>query len=148
MSHPRTSHRLRRHIAATWIGNIGCGFLAQLGGRIGPLAVVSHDVATHNRTRKSRFIDSASRRAAKVMIMKRSRLPSGIPTLAVTVRVPLELGQAIDDAARKLNVTKSKLLVNVLDYELGSGEPPPWWDEWVNRQAEQQASLLESEGGL
>lgn len=79
--------------------------------------------------------------------MKRSRLPSGIPTLAVTVRVPLELGQAIDDAARKLNVTKSKLLVNVLDYELGSGEPPQWWDEWMNRHMEQQASLLESEGG-
>lgn len=95
-----------------------------------------------------RLVVSASRCAARVMGMKRSRLPSGIPTLAVTVRVPLELGRAIDDAARKLNVTKSKLLVNVLEHELGSGDPPRWWDAWIQQQAEQQASLLESEGGL
>lgn len=83
-----------------------------------------------------------------LMSMRAVRTPGGEPTFNVGFRVNADLFRRVTEVAARLNVTKNHLLTGIVDHELGSGEPPQWWDEWMNRQVEQQASLLESEGGL
>ena len=85
-----------------------------------------------------------------LMSMRAVRTPGGEPTFNVGFRAKADLFRRITEVAARLNVTKNHLLTAIVDHELSLVEDgvPVWWDEWVNRHVEQQASLIESEGGL
>ncbi len=72
--------------------------------------------------------------------VRRTRVPTGSPTISVGLRASEPLSRSLDDLARALNVTKNNLVVTILEHELSQSgdQPPTWWDEWTGRRTEQE----------
>lgn len=80
--------------------------------------------------------------------MRPRRSPAGRPTHGVSLRVPAEVLAAVKENCQRFNVTQNNLIVTILEHALTGvpGEPLlPWWDEWSQRQAAEQAKLVEGE---
>lgn len=66
------------------------------------------------------------------------RQQSGTAFRSYSLRIDANLYEQYQDLARDLGVTMSRLLAETLEYGLrGGDEPPPWWDEWERRAAQE-----------